>query len=155
MATSILSLVGDPTPTTLVLVSVIFLMGVIIAKEFRSWQRLRHIPGPFLNSITVLPLSKLASTGRISHGLKEIQRKYGPLVRIGPSQVMFGDAETYRRMSSVRSEFSKGPWYGAAKVMPHQDSLFTSQEEAYRKEVKTKMTPGVSASSPLLMSHKL
>jgi len=147
MAISILSFVGDSTPTTLVLAGVTVLVAIIIAREIQSWRRLRHIPGPFLNSITALPLSKLASTGRISHGLKDIQRKYGPLVRIGPSQVMFGDAETYRRMSSVRSEFTKGPWYGAAKVTPNQDSLFTSQDEAYRKEVKTKMTPGVSTAS--------
>jgi len=44
---------------------------------FRSWRRLRHVPGSFWHSTTIYPLAKLASGGKIGFVLNDIQRKYG------------------------------------------------------------------------------
>ncbi|KAM7216621.1 Cytochrome P450 [Rhypophila decipiens] len=144
MADFIMPSIQDLTPATLAWVGISLVVAIAIANEIRSWWRLHHIPGPFLNSISNLPLTKMASGGRISHGLMEIQKKYGPLVRIGPGLVMIGDPETFRRMSSVRSEFNKGPWYEASRMVPDQDSVFTSRDETWRKATKAKMAPGYS-----------
>ncbi|KAM7207210.1 Cytochrome P450 [Naviculisporaceae sp. PSN 640] len=142
MATIISSFFEEATATSLALVVASLLFAVVVANEFRSWWKLRHIPGPFINSISNLPLTKLASTGRLSHGLKDMQKRYGPLMRIGPGTVMFGDPETHRMMSGVRSEFTKGPWYEASRMVPDQDSVFTSLDETWRKATKAKMAPG-------------
>lgn len=64
-------------------------------------------------------------------------------MRAGPNEVLFGDADTYRRLSGVRSTFTKGPWYAPAKIVPDQDSLFSMRDDALRKELKAKLTPGV------------
>lgn len=143
MATIISSLLAEATATTFALAALSLLLAVVIANEFRSWWKLHHIPGPFINSLSNLPMTKLASTGRLSHGLKEMQKKYGPLMRIGPGTVMFGDPETHRMMSGVRSEFTKGPWYQASRMVPDQDSVFTSLDEPWRKATKAKMAPAV------------
>ena len=68
----------------------------------------------------------------------------GPLVRVGPNLVMFGDPDTYRHISGVRSSFFKGPFYQTAKVLPDTDSLFSMVDEEGRKELRAQLTPGVS-----------
>ncbi|KAK5657248.1 hypothetical protein OQA88_3307 [Cercophora sp. LCS_1] len=121
-------------------ISSIFILTLII-REFQSWYRLRHVPGPFWNSLTNLPLARLAGKGRISFELDEIQTEYGPLMRIGPDLVMYGDADTYRLINGARSEFTKGDWYKPSKITPN-DSIFTMSDDAERVKLKAKLTPG-------------
>ncbi|KAK1706239.1 cytochrome P450 [Colletotrichum lupini] len=107
-----------------------------------SWHRLRHIPDPFLNSLSILPMQHMTRGGKLSFMLKDLGDKYGPLVRVGPNEVLLGDPDTYRKMSAVRSDFTKGPWYALAKVVPDQDSLFSMRDDDLRKEYRTKLSPG-------------
>ncbi|KAL0941418.1 cytochrome p450 [Colletotrichum truncatum] len=109
---------------------------------FLSWFRLRHIPGPWLNSISILPMNRMTMSGKLSFKLKELGDKYGPLVRVGPNEVLFGDADTYRKISAVRSDFTKGPWYELSKIVPDQHSLFSMRDDEERKELRAKLTPG-------------
>ncbi|KAJ0383676.1 hypothetical protein COL922a_010000 [Colletotrichum nupharicola] len=78
--------------------------------------------------------------GKLSFMLKELGDKYGPLVRVGPNEVLFGDADTYRKISAVRSDFTKGPWYELAKVVPDQHSLFSMRDDEQRKELRAKLS---------------
>lgn len=55
---------------------------------------------------------------------------------------MFADAETYRAVNGVRSEFTKGPWYEPSRIMPDQDSLFSMRDDKLRKDLRARMTPG-------------
>ncbi|KAI8275984.1 Cytochrome P450 monooxygenase lolP1 [Colletotrichum sp. SAR11_57] len=109
---------------------------------FRTWYRLRHIPGPTLNAISILPMQLMTRGGKLSFMLKELGDKYGPLVRVGPNEVLFGDADTYRKISAVRSDFTKGPWYELAKVVPDQHSLFSMRDDEQRKELRAKLSEG-------------
>ncbi|KAK2777617.1 cytochrome p450 [Colletotrichum kahawae] len=108
----------------------------------RTWHRLRHIPGPTLNAISILPMQLMTRGGKLSFMLKELGDKYGPLVRVGPNEVLFGDADTYRKISAVRSDFTKGPWYELAKVVPDQHSLFSMRDDEQRKDLKAKLSEG-------------
>ncbi|KAE9574166.1 hypothetical protein CGMCC3_g10016 [Colletotrichum fructicola] len=109
---------------------------------FRTWYRLRHIPGPTLNAISILPMQLMTRGGKLSFMSKELGDKYGPLVRVGPNEVLFGDADTYRKISAVRSDFTKGPWYELAKVVPDQHSLFSMRDDEQRKELRAKLSEG-------------
>lgn len=57
---------------------------------------------------------------------------------------MFADAETYRSVNGVRSDFIKGPWYEPSRVLPDQDSLFSMRDERLRKDLKARLAPGYS-----------
>ena len=57
---------------------------------------------------------------------------------------MFADAETYRNVNGVRSDFIKGPWYEPSRVLPEQDSLFSMRDEGLRKDLKSRLAPGYS-----------
>ncbi|KAK2052135.1 cytochrome P450 [Colletotrichum caudatum] len=122
----------------------IFFMALIVVWYIRSWYRLRHIPGPLLNSISIVPMNIMTLGGKLSFILKDLGDEYGSLVRVGPNEVLFGDADTYRTISAVRSDFVKGPWYALSKVVPDQDSLFSLRDDQERKELKAKLSPGYS-----------
>lgn len=59
---------------------VVFITGfcfLVLFKEFRSWSRLNHVPGPFSYSISKLPMARIAAGGRLSHHLQELGDRYG------------------------------------------------------------------------------
>jgi len=76
----------------------------------------------------------------------------GPLVRVGPNELMFSDAETFRKLSAVRSRYIKGPFYELARVVPGEDHLFSMRDEEKRRLLRTKMAPGVCVISNLPLS---
>ncbi|KAF9878749.1 cytochrome p450 [Colletotrichum karsti] len=117
-------------------------IALLSAWYFVSWYRLRNVPGPLLNSISIIPMNLTTTGGKLSFRLKELGDQYGPLVRVGPNEVLFGDADTYRQISAVRSDFTKGPWYELAKVVPDTHSLFSMRNDEQRKDLKAKLTPG-------------
>ncbi|KAF6817780.1 cytochrome p450 [Colletotrichum sojae] len=104
-------------------ITIALAIGLLFSWYFASWYRLRHIPGPFLNSISLLPMNIMTMSGKLSFRLKELGDKYGPLVRVGPNEVLFGDADSYRAISAVRSDFTR------------------ARDEA-REELKAKLSPG-------------
>ncbi|KAK0621927.1 cytochrome P450 [Bombardia bombarda] len=113
-----------------------------IVRIFLQWHRLRHVPGPFLNSLTSLVQVKKVYEGGYHLYLDGLAKKYGPLVRIGPNEVMFSDPETLQRLSAIRSPFTKGPWYEGARAVPGHDHVFSLVDEQKHKERKAKMGPG-------------
>jgi len=70
----------------------IFAVTLLVAIWYYvSWSRLRHVPGPFLWSISNLPRARLAWSGKMHEAHIEQHRKYGKLVRLGPNCVSVGD----------------------------------------------------------------
>jgi len=55
----------------------ILLALTTIASYFQTWYRLRHVPGPFLNSLTVLVQLKKQYDGNFHLYLEGLQQKYG------------------------------------------------------------------------------
>ena len=50
---------------------------VLLVRAIWSWYRLRHIPGPFVNSITSLWMLKKTVSGTLHYNLVELSDKYG------------------------------------------------------------------------------
>ncbi|KAK1758886.1 cytochrome p450 [Echria macrotheca] len=128
--------------TFLVLASLV--ATAITTRYFLSWYRLRHVPGPFLESLTSLIQLKRCLEGECHVYYNEIAEKYGPLVRIGPNEVMFSDPETLRRCSAVRSPYTRGEYYEAACVSPGKHHSFSIIDDAAHTALKKKVSPGYS-----------
>jgi hypothetical protein len=55
--------------------------------------RLRHVPGPFLASLTDLWLTRKFWSGEgFGQITTDLHRKYGPIVRLGPNRLIFSNA---------------------------------------------------------------
>lgn len=74
---------------------------------FRVWWSLRHIPGPFLASLTNLQRVWWVKTGRAHLYHQAIHAKYGDVVRIGPHMVSFSNPEAIATVYPIRPGFPK------------------------------------------------
>lgn len=57
--------------------TVFALLAVAVAQRFRTWLRLRHIPGPFSAGFSELWLIKKTRGGRVHMETAEVCEKYG------------------------------------------------------------------------------
>ncbi|KAK3388471.1 cytochrome P450 [Sordaria brevicollis] len=128
--------------TTLILTAVVLYIGYFVVSDIRQWLKLRHIPGPFISSFTRFPLVKCAWNGRMSYDYHALQQKYGPLFRITPDTVMYGDADTMRVVNAVRGGFSKAWWYQGSKHLKDVHNLFSLTDEHERKVLREKLAKG-------------
>lgn len=67
----------------------------------------------------------------------------GPIVRLSPTEVIFSDANTLRRVSGIRSQYTRGPFYEVMRAQPNKDHVSSTRDEQRHKELKSKMGPGV------------
>ncbi|KAI0413510.1 pisatin demethylase [Xylaria grammica] len=83
-----------------------------------TWYRLRHVPGPFLAKFSYVWLARTAQGARLYYVHRDLCRKYGPLVRVGPNELTTDDPEILRRMANVRGSYGKDPWYQGTRFNP-------------------------------------
>ncbi len=131
------------TPGRTVLAATALLSLLFVIQTFRTWYRLRHTPGPFLNSITPLVMTYHCFKEDISMYTYELTRKYGPLVRVQPNVVVYEDPETMRRVCSVKANFTKGLWFEFSRWDLERYSCIAMRDNESRKERKTKLLPAV------------
>lgn len=100
------------------------LLTWFLASTVLAYRRLSHIPGPFLASISDLWLIRASTSRRLSAVFEETARKYGPLVRISPNQILTSDADLLRRCGAVRGTYERASWYRGFRFAD-TDNMFT------------------------------
>ncbi|KAI1497270.1 pisatin demethylase [Biscogniauxia marginata] len=110
-----------------------YVVSVVIA-----WYRLRKIPGPFLASFSYIWLARVAMSGRQYYIYRDLCKKYGSLVRVGPNELTTDDPEVIRRMSAARSTYGKDSWYIGGRFNPYHDSMFTCLDVNEHDNIKAK-----------------
>ncbi|KAI0546034.1 cytochrome P450 [Xylaria curta] len=118
--------------------------GYFLASTFYQWQRLRHIPGPPLASLTYLWLGYSGWSGKQYDIHKVFGEKYGPLVRIGPNELSTDDPETIRRISSAKSPYPRSEWYDGTRFHPESDAMFSMIDPVIHDKYKAKTSHGYS-----------
>ncbi|KAM3533367.1 hypothetical protein MY4038_003374, partial [Beauveria bassiana] len=114
-------------------------VAVLLFCQIRAWYRLRHIPGPWSAPWSVWWQLRGAMSGVFPQTLKEATDRYGPLVRIGPNQLVSSDPEVLRRMSAVRGNYVKARFYKAARVVPGVDNVVSALDEDKHKTMRAQM----------------
>ncbi|KAK3389959.1 cytochrome P450 [Podospora didyma] len=126
---------GLISTTNLLIATGIVLVTTTIVHNFWSWYRLRHIPGPFLHSVTSFVLLKKVFEGDSPAYLDGLAQKYGPLVRIGPNEVMLTDPDI-RRLSAIRSPYTRGSFYEGSRAVPNKDHILSTMNDQKHKELR-------------------
>ncbi|KAH6649549.1 cytochrome P450 [Chaetomium tenue] len=139
---SLQGIVATPGKAVLAATAICSLIAAI--HVFRAWWRLRHIPGPFLNSITPLAMTYHCFTEDVTTYTYNLTRKYGPLVRVQPNVVVYNDPETLRRICSVKADYTKGLWFEFSRWNLERYSCIAMRDNESRKERKTKLLPAAS-----------
>ncbi|KEY73162.1 hypothetical protein S7711_04128 [Stachybotrys chartarum IBT 7711] len=110
---------------------------------FNQWYRLSHVPGPFWAAFSQYWMAREAMKGWQPSSLKAANEKYGPLIRVGPNDVVTSDPEVLRRINSVRSAYDRGPWYDSMRFDGERDSI-VSMRGAAHGILRYKMSMGYS-----------
>jgi len=63
------------------------------------------------------------------------------------------DPDLLRRMSAVRSPFTRGPWYAALKLHPERDNITSYVDERKHADIRNRMAPGYSGKENLHMEQ--
>lgn len=113
-----------------------------IVSAFRTWYRLRHIPGPFLASFSYTwHVSKLIRGKGQEYG--DLHKKYNStFVRTGPNYVLTCDPEVFRYVNGPRSPYPRDPWFLATRIDSQQNHLLSSIDIASHDKRKAKMAAG-------------
>ncbi|CAN9287354.1 unnamed protein product [Alternaria alternata] len=93
-----------------------------------------HITAPF----SYYWLGRTTYSGRQYWVLRNLHAKYGPLVRIGPNEVLTDDPNVLRTVSSTRSNYARSDWYHAGRFNPYRDNLFTIIDPGAHKKAKAR-----------------
>ncbi|KAE9370024.1 pisatin demethylase [Stipitochalara longipes BDJ] len=120
------------------------LIGLIILSCMRTYFRLRHIPGPPGVGFSKLWLLKKSFGGRFHLDTLELCEKYGPIVRIGPNELITNDFDVLRKTSAVRSPYVRSGWYDGLRFDPGHNNVLSERDEKVHSALRTKMAAGYS-----------
>ena len=88
-----------------------FALGLFIATfliyALFGHLRLRHIPGPFIASISDIPRLYWVLTGRAHEIHIALHKQYGHLVRMGPNMVSVGDPKEIAKIYGTTGRYKK------------------------------------------------
>ncbi|KIW12775.1 hypothetical protein PV08_07962 [Exophiala spinifera] len=82
---------------------------------------LRAVPGPVLAKIFAFYMAPAMVEARRAQKLLDLHREYGPVVRIGPSEVSIGDYQLYRRIYSQNTSTKEESFYTATTLLGHEN----------------------------------
>ncbi|CAN9257994.1 unnamed protein product [Alternaria alternata] len=118
----------------------IVLVVIWVAQNYiRTWKRLRHIPSAHITApFSYYWLGRTTYSGRQYWVLRDLHAKHGPLVRIGPNEVLTDDPNVLRTVSSTRSNCARSDWYHAGRFNPYRDNLFTILDPEAHKKAKAR-----------------
>jgi hypothetical protein len=111
---AILTNLGRPS----ILVVLAGLLPALVALQlFRTYWRLKYIPGPILSSITNIPRVRWLKTKKAHLIHQKLHEQYGPIVRTGPNMVMFNDPAEIPIVHTMRKGFPKVRWWFPSAVI--------------------------------------
>ncbi|KAK3367902.1 cytochrome P450 [Podospora didyma] len=112
------------------------LLWLTISTLFQ-WHRLRALPGPWLARFSYLWVIRYMYSGRLLEHLETLHNRYGPLIRIGPNELLCGDFDEIIRINGVRSTYPKSGWYVSMRFDPNPGNsmlnLMNPTEHGHRK----------------------
>ncbi|TAQ86648.1 hypothetical protein B7494_g5034 [Chlorociboria aeruginascens] len=123
---------------------VVYLIGRTMFQQLISYRRLKHIPGPFCAAFTNLWILQTILKGYAWIEWGHICEKLGPVIRVGPNELLISDPESIRRILSVRSSYTRSDLFDSTRFNPSQNNLLSQREDRIHNEIRSKMIAGYS-----------
>lgn len=106
--------------------------------------RLRHIPGPALASISYLWQFRVGLSRMRADKYRDVNERYGSLVRIGPNDLLTNDPKLIMHMSAARATYTRSTWYAGFKFHPWIDNVFNLLDTGAHDRLRAKVIGGYS-----------
>ncbi|KAL2265921.1 hypothetical protein VTJ83DRAFT_5273 [Remersonia thermophila] len=134
----------------------LLIFSVFAFRRLSQWYRLSHIPGPPLAGFSRLVwLAPLGLSGQYTTWMRDINRKYGRLVRVGPKTVVTSDWRLWKRIMSARSSWTKSDRYTGFRLDPQRDHIVSTLDEREHARLRYIMQHGYSGKEVVGVEEKL
>jgi len=67
----------------------------------------------------------------------------GPLVRVGPNELITSDPDVLRKILSIRSAYRRSNWYDALRIDPTHNNVLSERNDEKHNALRAKMAAGV------------
>ncbi|KAL4810657.1 cytochrome P450 [Aspergillus unguis] len=131
------------------------ILAIWLAETLRVYLRLRRFPGPPIASVSKLWMMQSTLHGRMHLDVAEACRKYGHLTRIGPNDLVTDDPDIIRRMSAVRSPYTRSGWYNATAFSHKLNHVFCERDEERHIDLRNRLVPGYSGKENLHLEQSI
>ncbi|KAI9591942.1 cytochrome P450 [Syncephalis fuscata] len=138
-STSLSSLSTVPWSKLIGAIGLIYVLDKIIKYEFTS--PLRKLPGPRSSILSIIHITLVRLFTKNPYIVVAMHKRYGSLVRTGPTTVWVSDIHMVRRLLSTH-KFGKSEIFDAFKLAG--DNLFSTRNVEYHKVQKRLMLPAYS-----------
>jgi len=138
----------DRTSTLVIWLSVLAIVAVLLKIRFRAG--IRNVPGPFTASFLPLDRLRTAASGHQFQAHIDYHRKYGTLVRVGPSHVSFSDADWITQVYGISTKYEKSDFYkpfDAKTPIGNSPTVFSIRTEAGHRALKRPVANAYSMST--------
>ncbi|KAK6223056.1 cytochrome P450 [Colletotrichum tabaci] len=127
-----------------VAVAVLVLIAYGVVSTVRQYLRLRHIRGPPSAGLSKWWLVRAIGGGRAHLDFYEACEKYGPIVRVGPNDLITSDPDLIKHMLNVRSTYKRSNWYDGMRLKPGKDNVLSARDDDLHQKLRSKMAAGYS-----------
>ncbi|CAF3475917.1 unnamed protein product [Fusarium graminearum] len=138
------SLSNYKTPGGAVVALLAFVTFWWLTTTLIAWNRLKHIPGPWVAGFTYAWAGWTEYSGKQHFSFLDLETKYGSLVRIGPELLATSDVEVVRRMSARKSTYRKSSWVDGVRLNPYHETMFGVRDPIEHDRIKTRLAPTYS-----------
>jgi hypothetical protein len=141
MASPLIHGLLSPITETSLFYSIFLLLALFVVTLYfyRTYLHpLSSIPGPILYRLTSLPLYIHSYLGRESSVITSLHAQYGPIVRIGPNEVVIADGAALPQIytpseNASRGGFVKAPCYQNFHGENGIETIFSTVDPEHRK----------------------
>ncbi|SMR54335.1 unnamed protein product [Zymoseptoria tritici ST99CH_1E4] len=114
---------------------------------------LRSIPGPRIAALTGAWRNLKYFQGRWMQDIIALHKRYGPVVRISPSEVSITDQAVVRRIYGFNTRYQKTSWYDTWRYAGSTESVFATRNHQDHQFLRKRVFKIYSMSSILSMEH--
>ncbi|KAF9874726.1 cytochrome P450 [Colletotrichum karsti] len=132
------------------------LLTVYVGKKIKTYNRLKAFRGPFSTGWFEMWHSFAILSFKSHLKYDEVCRKYGPIARVGPNDLVTSSPELLLHMSAIRSSYTKTEWfYRACRHRPDKDHVFSEMDEEKHKQLRSRMAAGYSGKENLALEASI
>ncbi|EQB48559.1 cytochrome P450 [Colletotrichum gloeosporioides Cg-14] len=124
-------------------ISVLVLLFLVLRRV--CFSPLARLPGTQFSKWTDLPLKYHWLSGTRSAYVQGLHDRYGPIVRLGPSEVSVTDGTAVKQIYNVKSGFAKSAFY--RRLDPGPESIFNTSDVDFSRRHRRLLTSPLSESS--------
>jgi hypothetical protein len=134
-------IISHPGQSFTTLVAIFLVFGIFQATLTR-FLHLRQFSGPWCAAYTRLWLCKVIASRDSAQIFVGVNKKFGPLARIGPNHLITDDPDFTKRILAARSHYTRGPWFDSIKIDPHIPNIVSERNHGKHNHLRYQMSAG-------------